>query len=307
METHESQSRRLPKCRAVELFRSCHPEARFWRRRTLCTFAGSSRGAQRSETFVITFTRRPQRKSAILIGPTWLAISSFGRSPQAGYPPFLRHGHRLGHRPRQIHPSYLFQQPLRLLPRRVRLHVVRRPPAVGIRRPASADSLPDPHQPRCPWRLAARHPFHSRRWRRRCSSCRPAAIARELGGRTLRPLLTAICVALAPQYLSNGGLLGTNVLGTQLSGWAALTSRSSPSRGTIRATGSGSASSRALVMEEKYTIAVFGAGYRHRPAAHRATPRVPQQMDLDWRHWSPSSSSCRTCSGTCTTTGPSCS
>src|SRR6516225_4222825 len=38
------------------------------------------------------------------------------------------------------------------------------------------------------------------------------AIARELGGKTYALILTAICVALAPQYLSNGGLLGTNDL-----------------------------------------------------------------------------------------------
>ena len=39
-----------------------------------------------------------------------------------------------------------------------------------------------------------------------------AFTARQLGGRRYALLLTALCVALAPQYLSNGGLLGTNVL-----------------------------------------------------------------------------------------------
>src|SRR5947207_10783545 len=38
------------------------------------------------------------------------------------------------------------------------------------------------------------------------------AIARELGGRRYALLLSAICVALAPQYLSNGSLLTTNCL-----------------------------------------------------------------------------------------------
>src|ERR1700678_3779317 len=39
-----------------------------------------------------------------------------------------------------------------------------------------------------------------------------AAIARELGGRRYAILLGAICVLIAPQYLSNGGLLTTNCL-----------------------------------------------------------------------------------------------
>src|SRR5208283_4506429 len=39
-----------------------------------------------------------------------------------------------------------------------------------------------------------------------------AAIARELGGRAYAMLLSAICVLIAPQYLSNGSLLGTNCL-----------------------------------------------------------------------------------------------
>lgn len=39
-----------------------------------------------------------------------------------------------------------------------------------------------------------------------------ALIARELGGKTYALILTAITVALAPQYLSNGSLLGTNCL-----------------------------------------------------------------------------------------------
>src|SRR5271155_2934100 len=39
-----------------------------------------------------------------------------------------------------------------------------------------------------------------------------AATARELGGRRYAILLGAICVLIAPQYLSNGGLLTTNCL-----------------------------------------------------------------------------------------------
>ena len=39
-----------------------------------------------------------------------------------------------------------------------------------------------------------------------------AATTRLLGGRRYALILTAVCVAFAPQYLSNGGLLGTNSL-----------------------------------------------------------------------------------------------
>src|SRR5260370_18376772 len=39
-----------------------------------------------------------------------------------------------------------------------------------------------------------------------------AAIARELGGRLYALLLSAVCALIAPQYLSNGSLLGTNCL-----------------------------------------------------------------------------------------------
>jgi hypothetical protein len=39
-----------------------------------------------------------------------------------------------------------------------------------------------------------------------------AAIARELGGRTFALILSAVAVFVAPQYLSNGSLLGTNCL-----------------------------------------------------------------------------------------------
>src|SRR5882672_7281266 len=39
-----------------------------------------------------------------------------------------------------------------------------------------------------------------------------AVLARELGGRRFAMLLSAICAVIAPQYLSNGSLLGTNCL-----------------------------------------------------------------------------------------------
>src|SRR6266404_4545324 len=39
-----------------------------------------------------------------------------------------------------------------------------------------------------------------------------AAIGRELGGRRYALLLGAVCALIAPQYLSNGSLLGTNCL-----------------------------------------------------------------------------------------------
>src|SRR5260370_16697404 len=39
-----------------------------------------------------------------------------------------------------------------------------------------------------------------------------AVIARELGGRRFALLLSAVTILVAPQYLSNGSLLGTNCL-----------------------------------------------------------------------------------------------
>src|SRR6202142_4195639 len=39
-----------------------------------------------------------------------------------------------------------------------------------------------------------------------------AVLAREMGGRRYAVLLSAVCAVIAPQYLSNGSLLGTNCL-----------------------------------------------------------------------------------------------
>lgn len=86
-----------------------------------------------------------------------------------------------------------------------------------------------------------------------------AAIARQFNGRRYALLLTAICVALAPQYLSNGGLLGTNILEPTLwmgcAYFAILAIKRNEPRywlwfGVIAGLG----------LEEKYTIAVFGLG-----------------------------------------------
>jgi hypothetical protein len=84
-------------------------------------------------------------------------------------------------------------------------------------------------------------------------------VARELGGRRYALLLTALCVALAPQYLSNGGLLSTNMLEPNL--WLGCAyfvilaiKRNDPHYWI------GFGIVAGLGMEEKYTIAVFGFG-----------------------------------------------
>jgi hypothetical protein len=86
-----------------------------------------------------------------------------------------------------------------------------------------------------------------------------AAVARELGGRRYSLLLTALCVALAPQYLSNGGLLGTNILEPNLwlgcAYFVILAIKRNEPRYWI-----GFGIVAGLGMEEKYTIAVFGLG-----------------------------------------------
>jgi Dolichyl-phosphate-mannose-protein mannosyltransferase len=86
-----------------------------------------------------------------------------------------------------------------------------------------------------------------------------AAIARELGGRRFALWLTAITVAMAPLYLSNGSLLGTNCLEPNL--WMGCAyflilavKRNHPRYwlwfGVIAGIG----------LEEKYSIALFGFG-----------------------------------------------
>src|SRR5207253_42531 len=86
-----------------------------------------------------------------------------------------------------------------------------------------------------------------------------ALIARELGGKHFALLLSAVAVAIAPQYLSNGSLLGTNCLEPNLwmgcAYFAILAIKRNDPRywlwvGAIAGLG----------MEEKYSIALFGFG-----------------------------------------------
>jgi hypothetical protein len=86
-----------------------------------------------------------------------------------------------------------------------------------------------------------------------------ALMAREFGGRRFALLLSAIAVVIAPQYLSNGGLLTTNCLEPNLwmgcAYFAVLAIKRDQPRywlwfGVIAGIG----------LEEKYTIALFGFG-----------------------------------------------
>ncbi|MGA7503796.1 MAG: glycosyltransferase family 39 protein [Candidatus Sulfotelmatobacter sp.] len=86
-----------------------------------------------------------------------------------------------------------------------------------------------------------------------------AVLAREFGGRRFALLLTAITILIAPQYLSNGGLLGTNCLEPNLwmgcAHFAILAVKRDDPRywvwfGVVAGLG----------MEEKYSIALFGFG-----------------------------------------------
>jgi hypothetical protein len=86
-----------------------------------------------------------------------------------------------------------------------------------------------------------------------------AAFARELGGRRYALVLTAIIVALAPQYLSNGSLLGTNSLEPNL--WLGCAyffvlavKRKNPRYWLLFGVVAG------LGLEEKYSVMVFGVG-----------------------------------------------
>src|SRR6202165_3905648 len=86
-----------------------------------------------------------------------------------------------------------------------------------------------------------------------------AVIARELGGRRFALLLSAVTILVAPQYLSNGSLLGTNCLEPNLwMGCAYLAilaiKRNDPRYWLWFGVVAG------LGMEEKYSIALFGFG-----------------------------------------------
>lgn len=86
-----------------------------------------------------------------------------------------------------------------------------------------------------------------------------AVLAREFGGRRFALLLSAVCILVNPQYLSNGSLLGTNCLEPNL--WMGCAyflilaiKRDDPRYllwfGVVAGLG----------LEEKYSIAIFGFG-----------------------------------------------
>jgi Dolichyl-phosphate-mannose-protein mannosyltransferase len=86
-----------------------------------------------------------------------------------------------------------------------------------------------------------------------------AVLARELGGRRFALLLSAVTILIAPQFLSNGSLLGTNCLEPNLwmgcAYFAILAIKRNQPRywlwfGAVAGLG----------MQEKYSIAVFGFG-----------------------------------------------
>jgi hypothetical protein len=86
-----------------------------------------------------------------------------------------------------------------------------------------------------------------------------AVLAREFGGRRFALLLSAVTVLIAPQYLSNGSLLGTNCLEPNLWVGCAYFAILAIKRGNPRywlwfgiVAGLG--------LQEKYSIAVFGFG-----------------------------------------------
>ena len=86
-----------------------------------------------------------------------------------------------------------------------------------------------------------------------------AVIARELGGKRFALLLTAVTVVVAPQYLSNGSLLGTNCLEPNLwmgcAYFVILAIKRNDPRYWL-----GFGVVAGLGLEEKYSIALFGIG-----------------------------------------------
>lgn len=217
-------------------------------------FVGSSRGANPHETLTITSTRRPQWKSAILIDHMASTTSASRRDNllssgmaivwAIALAKFILHiyfNNRYGYFRDEfdymscgdhLQWGYVDQPPLI-------------PFLIHVSRAVLGDSL------------------RAIRFIPAISSAllvvQAGAIARELGGRTYALILTAICVALAPQYLSNGGLLGTNDLEpTFWMGCAYFAiraiRRNDPRYWVWFGVSAG------LGLEEKYTIAIFGAG-----------------------------------------------
>ncbi len=86
-----------------------------------------------------------------------------------------------------------------------------------------------------------------------------AVIAREFGGRRFALLLSAVTIVIAPQYLSNGSLLGTNCLEPNLwmgcAYFAILAIKRNDPRNWLWF-----GAVAGLGMEEKYSIALFGFG-----------------------------------------------
>ena len=85
-----------------------------------------------------------------------------------------------------------------------------------------------------------------------------AVIARQLGGRRFALLLSAVTVVIAPQYLSNGSLLGTNCLEPNLWMGCAYFAILAIKRNLRYWLWFGVVAG--LGMEEKYSIALFGFG-----------------------------------------------
>jgi hypothetical protein len=85
-----------------------------------------------------------------------------------------------------------------------------------------------------------------------------AVLAREFGGKKFARLLSAITVAIAPQYLSNGSLLGTTCLEPNLwmgcAYFVILAIKSDPRYWVFFGVVAG------IGLEEKYSIALFGFG-----------------------------------------------
>ncbi len=86
-----------------------------------------------------------------------------------------------------------------------------------------------------------------------------AVLAREFGGRRFALLLSAVTILIAPQYLSNGSLLGTNCLEPNLwmgcAYFAILAIKRDNPRYWL-----GFGIVAGLGLQEKYSIAVFGLG-----------------------------------------------
>jgi len=129
-------------------------------------------------------------------------VASIPQNPYRAAVSTGRHAGRLFHCDVQLRAAPDFQQPIRIFPRRIRLHSLRTAPGMGLR------SIQPPLLPiltrifmACS-EIRAQRPPPARAFKRRAELSSLAVIARELGAKRFAVALSALAVLVGPIYLS---------------------------------------------------------------------------------------------------------